>query len=64
MLILISGAILLSLPLRAECIPFSEAAQHVGETKSVKGKILRVEQGSTGTTFSTSARTTRCVRSP
>jgi hypothetical protein len=50
MLILISGAILLSLPLRAECIPFSEAAQHVGGTKCMKGKILRVEQASGGTT--------------
>jgi hypothetical protein len=39
------------LPCRAQCIPFSEAAKHVGETRCVKGTVLKVEQGNGGTTF-------------
>jgi hypothetical protein len=38
-------------PCRAQCIPFTEAAQHVGETRCVKGKVLHVEQGAAGTTY-------------
>lgn len=43
--------LLCSLPCHAECIPFSEAAKHVGETRCVMGALLRVEQGNGGTTF-------------
>src|SRR5512143_2746025 len=40
-----------SAPAVAQCIPFSEALQHVGETRCVKGKVLHVEQGKAGTTY-------------
>jgi hypothetical protein len=30
------------------CIPFSEAAQHVGETRCIKGKVLRVDEAKPG----------------
>lgn len=51
-----AGAFLLatifcSLPGTAECIPFTEASQHIGETRCVRGTVLNVEQGSRGTTF-------------
>ena len=32
----------------AECIPFSEAHKHVGETRCVAGKVFAVQQGSRG----------------
>jgi hypothetical protein len=32
----------------ADCIPFHEAGKHIGETKCVSGRIMRVEQGSKG----------------
>jgi hypothetical protein len=32
----------------AACIPVSEAGKHIGETKCVTGKVLRVEQGTDG----------------
>jgi len=51
MFALIWFASLCSLPLPAQCIPFAEASQHVGETRCVKGKVLRVEQGTAGTTY-------------
>jgi hypothetical protein len=35
----------------AQCIPFNDASQHVGETRCVKGKVLHVESGSAGTTY-------------
>ncbi len=35
----------------AQCIPFVEASQHIGETRCVKGKVLHVEQGKAGTTY-------------
>jgi hypothetical protein len=35
----------------ATCIPFHQASQHVGETKCVTGKVLRVKEGSSGVTF-------------
>ena len=38
-------------PSHPECIPFGEAAQHVGETRCVKGTVLGVQQGKNGTTF-------------
>jgi hypothetical protein len=34
-----------------ECIPISEARQHVGEDQCVTGKVLRVKHGSRGVTF-------------
>ncbi len=39
------------LPGFAQCIPFAEALQHVGENRCVKGKVLHVEQGNGGTTY-------------
>jgi hypothetical protein len=35
----------------AACIPFTEASQHIGETKCVRGKIARVEQGKEGVRY-------------
>jgi len=35
----------------AECLPISEARNHVGETQCITGKVLRVKRGSRGTTF-------------
>ena len=43
-------AILLAAPLLAasDCVPIREASQHVGETKCVTGKVLRVKVGAKG----------------
>jgi hypothetical protein len=38
-------------PCPAECIAFTEAAKHVGETKCITGKVLHVKQGNRGVTF-------------
>ncbi|HZQ21522.1 MAG TPA: hypothetical protein VFA89_01870 [Terriglobales bacterium] len=38
-------------PVLAGCIPFREAPKHVGETKCVSGKVLRVKPGSRGVHF-------------
>lgn len=38
-------------------IPIHEAAQHIGETKSVAGKVLRVNVGVKGVHFSIFAKT-------
>jgi len=35
----------------AECISFSEAMKHIGATKCVTGKVLRVKQGNSGVHF-------------
>jgi hypothetical protein len=35
----------------ADCLPISQAAQHVGETKCVTGKVVRVKAGSKGVHF-------------
>jgi hypothetical protein len=35
----------------AECIPFTEARAHVGETQCVTGTVLRVKSGAHGVTF-------------
>jgi hypothetical protein len=40
--------LLLSASSAASCIPFPEAGKHIGETKCVTGKIIRVEQGYKG----------------
>jgi hypothetical protein len=33
---------------RAECLPFPEAAKHIGETRCITGKVLEVQQGAGG----------------
>ncbi len=44
--------VLASILVRAsDCLPISEAGQHVGETKCVTGKVLRVKQGNRGVHF-------------
>src|SRR3974390_1749048 len=35
----------------SDCIPFHEAGQHVGETKCVTGKVLRIKVGEKGVHF-------------
>ena len=35
----------------ADCIAITEAKKHVGETRCVSGKVLRVEEGNQGVTF-------------
>jgi hypothetical protein len=48
----IALAILLSIQLWAsDCLPIREASQHVGETKCVTGKVLRVKVGAKGVHF-------------
>ena len=43
--------LLLAASASAECVPFREAAKHVGETKCVTGKVLHVKQGNNGVHF-------------
>ncbi len=35
----------------SDCIPFHDAGQHVGETKCVTGKVLRIKVGAKGVHF-------------
>jgi hypothetical protein len=35
----------------ADCLPVSEAHNHIGETKCITGKVFRIKHGSRGTTF-------------
>ena len=35
----------------SDCLPISEAKQHVGETKCITGKVLRVKVGDKGVHF-------------
>lgn len=35
----------------ADCIPFTEARSHIGETECITGKVFRVKAGARGTTF-------------
>jgi len=35
----------------ADCIAITEAKKHVGETRCVSGKVLRVKEGNRGVTF-------------
>ncbi len=37
--------------LASDCLPITQAAQHVGETKCVTGKVLRVKAGARGVHF-------------
>lgn len=44
--ILMSGSSLAS-----DCIPFTDAQNHIGDHRCVSGKVLRIEQGGNGATF-------------
>jgi hypothetical protein len=48
--IILLPAILYSPPLLAasDCLPIHQASQHVGETKCVTGKVIRIKQGAKG----------------
>jgi hypothetical protein len=46
--LLIFCSLLFCPALQAKCVPFSEAFNHVGESRCVTGKIFRVQQGSNG----------------
>ena len=35
----------------ADCIPITEAKHHIGQTRCVTGKVLRVKEGTRGVTF-------------
>jgi len=35
----------------SDCIPFTQARDHLGEEQCITGKVLRVKRGSRGTTF-------------
>ncbi len=35
----------------AECVPFSDAHQHVGKTQCISGTVFHVKEGSKGVTF-------------
>ena len=55
---------LLSPPLIfSECIPFDQAQQHVGETRCITGKVVRIEQGMRGVHYIDSVKTTGCAPS-
>ena len=43
--------ILLSLAAFADCIPFTEAPDHVGETRCVKGKVVNIGESRGGTVY-------------
>jgi len=42
---------LLPLSCFADCLPVTEAHNHIGETQCITGKVFRVKHGSRGTTF-------------
>jgi hypothetical protein len=46
--LLLAGLVLLPSLVHSECIPFDQARQHVGETRCITGKVLRIEQGMKG----------------
>src|ERR1700681_181362 len=50
---LVLGAIMLFTPLlhASDCIPIHEASHHVGETKCVEGKVLKIRIGEKGVHF-------------
>lgn len=41
----------LSAACAADCIPFTQARDHIGETQCITGKVFRVKAGARGTTF-------------
>jgi hypothetical protein len=53
---LLTFCLLLACPLisrlcPAECIPFTDAHQHIGSNRCITGKVLRVEEGAKGVTY-------------
>ena len=44
-------SLLLPIFCSADCLPVSEARNHIGETQCITGKVLRVKHGSRGVTF-------------
>ena len=42
------GIVLVSITGRADCISISEAKNHVGETRCITGKVVRVKSGDRG----------------
>ena len=53
--ILALSALAMSLPHPSEaetkCVPFSEARRHIGDTRCITGKVLRVQKGNGGVHF-------------
>src|SRR5712692_11468310 len=43
--------ILAAIALRAECVSFTDAHQHVGKTQCISGTVFHVKEGSKGVTF-------------
>ncbi|MFY9562329.1 MAG: hypothetical protein WAQ52_19020 [Terriglobales bacterium] len=43
--------VLAALPAPAECVPFSDAHQHVGKTQCVSGTVFHVKEGNQGVTY-------------
>jgi hypothetical protein len=48
--LLVATALLTSLAW-ADCLPFTEAKNHVGEVKCVTGMVVRIKQGARGVHF-------------
>jgi hypothetical protein len=48
---LVVTVFLVSVAAASDCLPIREASQHVGETKCVMGKVLRVKVGARGVHF-------------
>ena len=48
---LLIGPVLLTNLAGADCLPFDQAKQHVGEIKCFAGKVVRVKQGARGVHF-------------
>jgi len=48
---LLVAILLLTSPAWSDCLPFTEARNHVGEIKCVTGKVVRVKQGARGVHF-------------
>lgn len=44
-------AVMAAVQAPAECVPFSNAHQHVGTTQCISGTVFRVEEGSQGVTY-------------
>src|SRR6185437_9808634 len=47
----IASVLLLTACAAAECIPIQRAAQHIGDSMCVAGRVFRVSEGPSGTTF-------------
>jgi hypothetical protein len=45
------AALLFSSLAAADCLPFSQAHEHIGESQCITGKVLRVERGARGVTY-------------